>query len=571
MSLAPAVLISLLLLAPAARTTPPGKAIRVELGAVAEQLSIAERAVDLDAVPAAIDAQLPATAIVLTQGEGSDLPGRHLLEIIDRLVRSGLPVRVQTPRSRRGNRVMATALAAGTWLERAPRAADICLAGALPEGQAIRGRTALLDVDLRTVVEIDGSGKLLALRSSPSTNLDQPAPGPESPSATAAVAVGETTTVRDVLRLLQQLTRNGHGRALLLLSVGDAGVVAGIPIALTPGGERPGPLPQRSAPPSRSSAPVHRAIRMLAEEGLLAMRKIAGPAGTMPEDDVFSAVENTALALTAFLGAGVRAGDGTPSGALVSHMERWLLDLPEETDRGRRRRQERAILAFAAVEAYETTRHPLLAELANRHVHQLAASFETRAGLPGGVVTGFEAMALARADRTGLEVSKQALTHFAEAVERTVDKESGEVVFDTSHRSSVDSLAVANALLLFRRWPGDDERLNALIGQGPSELPSPESSLANEKRALAAFFHARLAWNAAGSQYDRFNEMLKRSVPKAAPLRERDIEADETDEVAAPWSGGGEIHSVGRVALMTLAYEVPDRLALSRTSTRRRR
>ena len=65
--------------------------------------------------------------------------------------------------------------------------------------------------------------------------------------------------------------------------------------------------------------------------------------------------------------------------------------------------------------------------------------------------------------------------------------------------------------------------------------------------------------------------MLKVSLPKAAPRRLDDIEAVKTEKVLSPWSGGGAIQSVGRVALMTLAYEVPDQVALRRQNRARGR
>jgi len=83
---------------------------------------------------------------------------------------------------------------------------------------------------------------------------------------------------------------------------------------------------------------------------------------------------------------------------------------------------------------------------------------------------------------------------------------------------------------------------------------------------LSADASGRFALNAGGAAFDRFSEMLKAPLPKAPPKKDYDIVELRPDKVRSPWSGAGALKSAGKVALMTLAHEVPDHMALPRRS-----
>ena len=343
----------------------------------------------------------------------------------------------------------------------------------------------------------------------------------------------------------------------------EAGDDAGLIISLDPGSDQARPLPQRKDPPSSKSAPAYRSIRLLAEEALLAMRLELAGDGSMPEDDQFTEGEATALALMAFLAAGVRAGDGTPSGEAVTAMERWLLAWPPNP-RKRYPRRERTIVSTVMIEAYWRTRHPLLLGRAQEGMTAILKEISTDREFRDGIEKGFEAIGIVLGERCGLKGATEARDHLERLLKDAIDPETGKIVAEYSTRSSADFIALANTLTLLGNDPVKDPRIQFLSAQSAAELPSTDSKLQNPKRPLAAFFHGRFAANAGDAAFDRFVEMLKGSLPKAAPARDYDIETLNPEEVRSPWSGGGRIQSVARVALMTYAYEVPDLVALSR-------
>lgn len=138
--------------------------------------------------------------------------------------------------------------------------------------------------------------------------------------------------------------------------------------------------------------------------------------------------------------------------------------------------------------------------------------------------------------------------------------ETGELKANWSTRNSSDYAALANGLVLFGAVAAADPRIMFAAKQIGDELPATDSSLSNIARVYGAFFGARLALNGGGKYMDDFIGMLKRSLPKRAPDDARDFEAPGIQgEVTCP-SGAvaAACRSIGRVALMTMVYQVPD-------------
>ncbi len=538
-----------------------GTTLRVSLTESPGTIEVGDAAVLIEKAADAIAAtEPPQAAIALSLGKGGAWPARSLVPLVDRLLRARLPVRIQVVKGRTRAKVDTDTIALQSWLEDAPSVADVCVGGELPSSGAARGLAPLLAVDLRGFAALVGDERTATLRSSPRRVLEAAVPGDAGPSATLALAVGEGPTMHDLFRVLSDLGAKGWGRVLLLLKDDGAEYVkaSGFLVSLAEASDQPHPLEQRRSPPSRKSAPAFRAIRVLAEEAVLAMRLALRADGSMRSDDVFTEAESTALALVAFLDLGVRAGDGTPTGNALLLMERWLLAWPEDSRR-RYPRRERTVVSWAKIEAYWRTRHPLLRAGADEALAEIRKEIETDAEFRDGIEKGFEAIAVVRAEQMGLDVGELP-AKLKGLIESALDDE-GRIVATYSTLSSTDYVALANALVLLGT-PATNARVLFMAAQAGNELPSTDSALANEQRALSAFFQSRFSIEAGGEAATNFTEMLKRSLPKSAPTTGPDVDALDPDDVKCPWSGGGRIESVARVALMTIAYAMPDRNVL---------
>jgi len=548
-----------------ATATAPPKTVIVQLTASADAVRIQGQDLPLERAEETLREQEGAPVTVLQEGEGGDLPARAALRVIDRLLRAGRPVRAKLPRATA--RLETLQLDLEDWTAGAPWVEDICQAGELPGEFAVAGRTALLGVDLRGAASLSRSEGRPVLACHPVRLLSRTLPGAAGPSAALALGLEESATVHDLFLALRIAADQGFGRVLLLLRRGskkhpeDAGLL----LSLDAQSDLGTTLPHRKAPPSKKGRPADRAVRLLAEEALLALRLEVRADGSLRGDDDFGDGASTALALMAFLGAGVRAGDGTPSGAAVAQMENWLLAWPPDSNQ-RIPRMERTIVAAAMIEAYWRTRHPGLRGRAQAGLREILEELGTDSEFRDGIEKGFEAIGVARALECDLEGAGRAQDHLDRLLSQAIDPETGEIVAEYSTRSSADFIALANALTLLGSDPASDPRIQFLSRQGAAELPSTDSTLSNPKRPLAAFFHGRFAQNAGGEAFDRFSEMLAASLPKAPPKKDYDIEELRPDKVRSPWSGGGALQSAGKVALMALAYEVPDQMALRRRS-----
>ncbi|MFH0943632.1 MAG: hypothetical protein V2A76_00385 [Planctomycetota bacterium] len=561
------LLLPFLLLFPDARQE---KVLVVQLTPRPHEVVVGDETVLVDRLTETLAGLEASDVILLVEGDGGTLPARAALQVVDRLLRSGRPVRVVLPRKAVWLQAESRGLDLLEWTASAPDIGLICSGGAPPDSFAVSGLTPLLGVDLRAAAAISRESDSLLLASHPVGLLDADLPGEPGPSAALALSLGTGVLASDLFQVLKQVHQKGYGRVLFMLRGPgqEPGDDAGLIISLDSESDRARPLPQRKDPPSRRSAPAYRAIRLLAEEALLAMRLELAADGSMPGDDDFTEGEATALALMAFLAAGVRAGDGTPSGEAVTAMERWLLSWPPDPRR-RYPRRARTIVSTVMIEAYWRTRHPCLMGRAQEGMATILKEISTDREFRDGVEKGFEAIGISLGERCGLKGAREARDHLERLLNEAIEPETGKIVAEFSTRSSTDFIALANALTLLGNDPVADPRIQSLSGQSAAELPSTDSRLQNPQRPLSAFFHGRFAQNAGDVAFDRFVEMLKASLPKAAPARDYDIETLDPEEVRSPWSGGGRVQSVARVALMTFAYEVPDLVALSRPEKKR--
>lgn len=533
-----------------------GATVRVNLSSDPTKIAIGKDLFELETIAQTLAPRAPLDAVLVAEGDAHQLPARHFLTALDRLLRAGFPVRLVESKSPLRFSATATVMRGPEeWLTQAPKLADICAGGDAPQQFAARGLEPLLEVDLRGIVALTGKGKALAVESFPADLTANPAPGEPGPSATVAIAVGEEPTVIDLVITLRELAARGFGRALFLLGAGENDT-AGILLSLTEGGDRATSLPYRKTPLAKNDQPAYRAMRILVEEALLAMRLEQRADGSFPADDEFTDAEVTALALVAFLGAGVRAGDGSQAGSCVLRAQRWLMAWPYDNKRHPRR--ERSLVSACMLEAYARTRHPLLLKRALEARDEIAKELETDKEIRDGAITGFEAIGLAAARSARVENVDPLIEKVRALIEPTFVPETGELKSNWSTRNSSDYAALANGLVLFGAVAAADPRVVFAAKQIGDELPATDSSLSNIARVYGAFFGARLALNGGGKYMDDLIGMLKRSLPKRAPDDARDFEAPDPGEVTSPWSGGGRIQSVGRVALMTMVYQVPD-------------
>lgn len=550
-----------LLLSSSMSTAAGERSVRVFLGAAPDALSVGKDEVPLSDAARAVSADERPDVVLLGLGEGKDLPARSVVRTVDRLLRAGVPVRAAPPRTKQRRRGRPDALPFEEWRAGGPAVAEVAVDGALPAAFAIAGEDAWLATDLRGAVRLDDDE---TVRTFPVGLLDGDAPGVPAPTATVALSIGEAARARTLFLLLGELQRAGWGRVLLVVDQG--GEPAGLPLSLAEGGDRPGPLPHRREPPSARSAPAFRAMRVIVEEALLALRLEVDADGTVDACDAFTEPEATALALSAFLAAGVRAGDGTPSGRAVLQLERAVAAWPPD-DRRKPRREE-AIACWGAIEAYARSHHPLLRPAAqaglDRIGKRILAEKEYREGIP----KGFQGIAIAHGVDLGLDGAEALAEKFESLADAVLEPETNLMKSNWSTRNSVDPIALANVYVLLGA-DANDPRVKGLATQAARELPSTDSGISNEKRALSAFFQSRLALNAGGPIYDEFVSMLKESLPKAPP-EPIDIEEIEPDRVKSPWSGGGNLHSAARVALMAIAYTLPDEKALEGGGGKRR-
>lgn len=533
-----------------------GATVRVNLSADPTKVSIGKDVFELESIAATLTPRAPLDAVLLTEGDAQQLPARHFVTALDRLLRAGFPVRlVESKTPLKFGATTTVMRGPEEWLTQAPKLADVCAGGEAPQQFAVRGLEPLLEVDLRGIVALTGKGKGLAVETFPANLVGSPAPGEPGPSATVALAVGEEPTVIDLVLTLRELAAKGFGRALLLLAAGE-NETAGLLLSLTEGGDRAASLPYRKTPLAKNDQPAYRAMRILVEEALLAMRLEQRADGSFPADDEFTDAEVTALALVAFLGAGVRAGDGSQAGSCVLRAQRWLMAWPY--DKKRHPRRERSLVSACMLEAYGRTRHPLLLKRALEARDEIGKELETDKEIRDGAITGFEAIGIAIARSADVPQMDPLAERVRALIEPAFVPETGELKANWSTRNSSDYAALANGLVLFGAVAAADPRVVFAAKQIGDELPATDSSLSNIARVYGAFFGARLALNGGGKYMDDLIGMLKRSLPKRAPDDARDFEAPDPGEVTCPWSGGGRVQSIGRVALMTMVYQVPD-------------
>ncbi len=545
----------LVLLLAASAPAPP--TLKVALTADPAVVRIDDADVPLAKVAETIEAAGKAVT-TLALAEGAAVPAHAAVAIIDRCAKGGRPVRAVFPPSKTAPTFERGRLDRKDWVDGAPTTDDAC-AGALPQHSAVNGFSPLLEVDLRGIAALSGTGKTRTLRSHPATLLDGALPGEPGPSAAVGLSVGADSTAADLFAALRFFSEKGAGRVLLLLKNGPD--TAGIIVSLSADSERAAPLTRRAKPPTDKGLPAYRAMRLLCEEALVALRQSQRPDGTVPGDSDFTDAEATALTLMAFIGAGVRAGDGTKNGAAVLAMTRYVNGWPYDKERHPRR--ERSIIAAAVLETAARTRHPLLVERGERAVAEIAKELASDSQIREGIDKGFEAIALRAANTLELGGTADACAKLHALLDATVDAD-GKVLNNWSTRNSQESLAFAYAYLAFGWANATNPRVAALAAQAPPEFPATDSSIPNVGRPIGLFFQSRVAQLAGEKIWDTFDLGLKSSLPKTAPKSDLDFEARTPDQVVCPWSGGSAVQSAGRVALMVMVYSSPEEKAVLR-------
>ncbi len=490
--------------------------------------------------------------------EGAALPARVVLTVVDRCAKGGGPVRAVFPPTKSAPAFERAPLALDAWLADAPSTDEIC-AGTLPKDFAVTGFSPLLEIDLRGAAVLAGTGKARQLRSAPLSLQDGRVPGEPGPSAAIALAVAPDATAFDLFTTLRLFAEKGVGRVLFLLKNGPD--TAGLIVSLAPESDRTAPLTIRAKPPSDKGAPAYRAMRLICEEALVALRQSQSANGTLPGDDDFTETEASALGLMAFLNVGARAGDGTKNGDCVLALERYLSGWPYDKERHPRR--ERTIVDAAVLDAALQTRHPLLIARTERAVAEIAKELATDSQVREGIDKGFEAIGLAAAKALDLPGTTDAQSKLRALLEATVDAE-GKVLQNWSTRNTQEYLAFAYGFAAFAWAPSASPRVAGLAAQAPPEFPATDSPIPNPGRALGLFFQSRVALIARGKTWDTFDTGLKGSLPKTAPKDDLDFETKTPDQVICPWSGGHSLQSAAKVALMVMTYSAPTRLAATK-------